>query len=145
MRLSQAGTDREFAEWLLDIGHGRGESTEARHIKLPEDMLCNTSSELIDFIYPDVDSEPPPPPHYFLHQMILARRNIDVSDINKDVLDHMHGPSKTFLSAEKLIREAGADGEDDQPIPVEVLQSIETSCLPSGELMLKKGCPLILL
>jgi hypothetical protein len=44
-----------------------------------------------------------------------------------------------------MICEAGADPEDDENIPVEFLQSVNSSSLPPGELNLKIGCSIILL
>jgi ATP-dependent DNA helicase PIF1 len=44
------------------------------------------------------------------------------------------------------MREAGADPEDEEPIPIEYLRAIQSSNLPpGGELNLKVGAPVILL
>lgn len=144
MRLGRQDDDRHFSEWLINLGHGRL-MAEDNTIEIAPDMISNSPNDLIDFIYPRVNSHPPPPPEYFQHRMILAPRNDDVSDINQDVLDRMAGESRTYYSADKIISEAGADSEDDQPIPVEFLRSINSASLPPGELTLKVGCPLILL
>lgn len=145
MRLSQTVQDQEFAQWLLDVGHGRNIDDES-NVNIPEDMICDTPTDLIDFIYPNVHCRPTPPPDYFSQRMILAPRNADVSNINMEVLRRMAGDEYTFHSADKVVHEQGADGdEDEQPIPVEFLRSIESSSLPPGELNLKLGCPLILL
>jgi hypothetical protein len=146
MRLETGGEDdREFASWLLDIGHGR-HIREDGTISLRNGMECDSSSSLIDFVYPGINSTPPPPPEYFLNRMILAPRNADVSEINEMVLQSMTGDSRTYISADKIIEEAGADGPDqDNQIPVEFLRSLNSGSLPPGELTLKIGCPLILL
>lgn len=146
MRLTHANADRIFADWLLDIGHGK----EGDKVPMPDNLLCETPADLIDFIYPDIGTLPPPPREYFSDRMILAPRNSDVADINSDVLERLHGESRTYYSADKIIREAGADqdiGDDyeEQPIPVEYLREIQETSLPPGELTLKKGCPIILL
>ena len=56
----------------------------------------------------------------------------------------MPGADTIFYSADSIESEPGADSEQES-IPVEFLQSLEASGLPSGELHLKPGCPLILL
>ena len=50
-----------------------------------------------------------------------------------------------FISADSVDREAGADGDLNEALPVEYLRSLDASGLPPGELRLKPGCPLILL
>jgi hypothetical protein len=148
MRLESAGQDqRDFAAWLLDIGHGRNISPEG-NISLREGMRCEAAFDMINFIYPDVGSVPAPPPDYFLNRMILAPRNSDVNDMNSEILGKMAGQSRTYFSADKIIEEAGADGDDnynDRQLPVEFLRSLNAASLPPGELTLKIGCPLILL
>nr|GAT59323.1 transcriptional factor B3 [Mycena chlorophos] len=69
-------------------------------------------------------------------------------EINSTVLGLMSGDSRTYVSADQVIEESGADGPRDAnkaPIPVEFLRSINSGSLPPGELTLKVGCPLILL
>ncbi|KAJ7042293.1 hypothetical protein C8F04DRAFT_946090, partial [Mycena alexandri] len=66
-------------------------------------MECDSPQALTDFIYPGISSIPPPPPDYFLHRMILAPRNADVSEINDTVLAAMSGDSRTYYSADKVI------------------------------------------
>lgn len=78
--------------------------------------------------------------------MILAPRNADVSEINNTVLNSLSGDARTYISVDKIIEEAGADGPGDESlIPVEFLRSLNSGSLPPGELTLKIGCPLILL
>jgi hypothetical protein len=101
----------------------------------------------MDFVYPGISNDPPPPPEYFLNRMILAPRNADLSEINKDVLGCMAGKQRTYFSADKMVQEVGADGqldEDEPPVPVEFLRSINNTSLPPGELSLRVGYPLIL-
>ena len=108
-------------------------------------MRTESPDSLIESIYPAIASTPLPPPEYFLNQMILAPRNIDVAEINQDILDRMQGPSRQYISADEITREPGADPRDDEPIPIEYLRSVNSSSLPPGELNLKVGCPVILL
>lgn len=137
--------DREsqsFSEWLLDVGHGRGNNDGK--INLPAEMRLDDINDLIDDIYPAINTTPPPPPDYFLQRMILAPRNADVSDVNHTILAQMSGEEHVYFSADQLIHEEGADGAL-EPIPVEFLRSVNAQSLPPGELPIKIGCPLILL
>jgi hypothetical protein len=147
MRLESEGqSEREFAAWLLDVGHGRNLDGEGC-VELRPQMQVDGPQDLMDFVYPGISSNPPPPPDYFLNRMILAPRNADVSEINGDVLSKMAGEEQAYFSADKMVEEVGADGEPngEPPLPVEFLRSINNASLPPGELTLKVGCPLILL
>lgn len=144
MRLEQGEDAREFAQWLLDVGHGRNLINE-NTVRFPDHMRTESPDSLIESIYPAIASTPPPPPEYFLNRMILAPRNIDVGEINQEILDRMAGDGCQYISADEVIRQPGADPRDDEPIPVEYLRSINSSSLPPGELNLKIGCPVILL
>lgn len=134
-----------FAQWLLDVGHGRA-TNEDGNITFPGDIRCATSSNLIDFIYPGIGSPTVPSSNYFLNRIILAPRNGDVGSMNTDILGRMGGAERVYVSADSVITEAGADAEDAQDVfPVEFLRSLNAPGLPAGELHLKTGCPLILL
>ena len=143
--------DIEFANWLLQVGHGRDMEEDSGEIPLPDSrMITHSSEDLVNFIYGDISTNPPPPPEYFLNRTILAARNSDVAEMNKEILQKMIGETKTYLSADSLIYEEGADDPhlrdpNAPPIPSEFLRSINTSSLPPGELPLKTGCPVILL
>ncbi len=114
-------------------------------IDIPSGMCCPTIDDLIDSTYAGVDSVPPPPPDYFLHRCILSPRNEDVNDVNNQVLDRFLGEERTYLSADSVVVEAGADDDnsDNQPFPVEFLRTLNASGLPLGDLRLKIGCPII--
>jgi hypothetical protein len=144
---NQDSNEREFASWLLDVGHGRAGGSSDGTVRLREGMQSPTLDSLIHSIYPQINSSELPPPEYFMRRMILAARNGDVDAINEDVLGRMPGRSKIYVSADSVVSEAGADGPDTHAndIPVEFLRSLTASGLPPGELTLKPGCPLILL
>lgn len=135
--------EADFARWLLDVGHGRNNMVDGT-VELPDGMVCRDCDTLVDAIYPEI-SGPTPPPQYFLERTILAARNGDVDGINENVLRRLAGESKTFLSADKVVCEAGADDPINDAMPPEYLRSLDASGLPPGELTLKTGCPLILL
>ncbi|CAG8757184.1 10256_t:CDS:1, partial [Ambispora leptoticha] len=64
-------------------------------------------------------------------------------DINHTVLDMFSGDQRTFLSADNAIIEEGADNYN--VYPVEYLNSLNPSSMPSYKLKLKIGCPIMLL
>lgn len=145
MRLDRADPDsRQFADWLLDIGHGRNMVGNGC-IRFPDSTRVPDLDSLISSIYPGIDSTPPPLPSYFLDRMILAPRNSDVRELNQQILDSMSGEARQYISADQLIEELGADEADAEPVPVEYLRNIDTASLAPGELNLKVGCPIILL
>ncbi len=80
MCLKQAPENAVFAQWLLDIDHGRvhvdGDYTK---IAIPSHMLRHSVDNLISSIYHDMDTgHAPPPPKYFLNRIILSTRNEDI-------------------------------------------------------------------
>jgi hypothetical protein len=108
MRLDVGPEEEQFAEWLLDVGHGRLNDPADGTMALPFDIITRDSENLIDSIFPRING-PTPPPSYFLECSILAARNGDVDGLNDNVLDRMVGERHTFISADKITTEAGAD------------------------------------
>lgn len=137
----------EFAAWLLDVGHGRSSADGSRSntTTIPASMHVSNDEELINAVYSGIGNAPIPPPDYFTKRMILAPRNSDVRQLNEDILALMDGDPVQYLSADRVIQEEGADPADAEPIPTEVLRSIEEPGSPPGILNLKIGCPVILL
>lgn len=142
MRLEADEDSQDFAEWLLDVGHGRHTEADCS-MTLPDIMKTPNLESLISYIYPGIATQSPPP-QYFSRRIILSARNIDVEDINLLVLSKMSGNKKTLLSADMVL---GVNGEEDaeSPIPVEFLRTMHAPGLPPGELRLKIGAPVILL
>jgi hypothetical protein len=77
MRLQQGNADaHEFAQWLLDIGHGRNMVENGNDIELLPGMRVDDEDTLLDTIYPAINTSPPPPPEYFMNRMILAPSSV---------------------------------------------------------------------
>jgi hypothetical protein len=141
--LDRTPESEEFAKWLLDVGAGKG-IDDSGNIELPAHLKCgNTVDDLINSVYPDIHIGNKPDA-YFLERTILACKNDDVFDVNKIMLDKFPGQEIRMMSADSVVMEAGADG-DFNPYPIEFLNSIRTSGLPLAELILKEGCPIMLL
>ena len=129
-----------FAQWLLDVGEGKGLSPE-KTISLPRTMITphNTLQSLIDVIYPNIAIQPKPD-SFFLDRTILTAKNDAVDAINAYLLHLFPGEVVTLLGFDTVIDVANA-----QDYPVEYLNSMKIAGLPLAHLKLKKGCPLMLL
>ena len=82
-----------------------------------------------------------------MDRMILAPRNSDVGDLNRQILGLMLGEEEVFSSVDSVVDEAGADdsSQSHDMFPAEFLCTLNPPGLPPGELRLKLGCPIILL
>jgi len=143
MHLGQDPESDDFAQWLLQIGAGRG-MLEDSTVSLPPHMRCpnNTPQSLIDSLYSALlqpGPQDPLPDSYFLDRTILSAKNADVDNINSSILESFPGNKATFTSADSV-----AEREYDY-IPPEFLHTLTPSGFPLHKLELKKGAPLMLL
>ena len=130
--------EQEFAKWLLNAsGMDAGTSPDGV-LKLPDEMVCADSNALIDAVYPDIQGRRPAP-EYFLDRSILAARNKDVHGINQEILDCMGGEEIVLISADSVDREAGADGDLNEALPVEYLRSLDASAAPTRRAQIETG------
>ena len=143
MRLRDNAEEREFAQWQLDVGHGR-HTDDNGIISLPPYFHCpqNTVESLIDTIYPGIKSHPLPHDDYFFERSILSARNDDVDDINLKILKDFPGEERAYHSADSIQEQK--DG-DVTMYPMEYLNSINVSGMPLSKLKLKVGCPVMVL
>lgn len=150
MRLGQSEGDREYAQWLQEMGQG-SHTTADCDITLPDQMRLpqNSLNNLLSSIYSDImdpDKPNPPDPHYFLNRIILSSRNIDVHSINDEVLKHWDGEETSVQSADSIANiNNPQDNTEAQLYPTEFLNSINVSSLPLAKLTLRIGCPLMIL
>jgi hypothetical protein len=98
MRLARSTlNEQDFANLLLDVGHGRNNDTDGTIVFDPEMHVLN-SKALINYIYPNIDKVVPPL-SYFLDHIILAPRNSDVVDLNAAILNRFQ--SLTVLTSSR--------------------------------------------
>jgi hypothetical protein len=145
MRLGEDQSEREFAKWQLDVGQGDYTDDDG-NIVLPDHFKCleNTLESLIETMYPNISNLPLPTDQYFSEHMLLSAHNEDVHAINAQILDNFPGAEHVYHSADSV----GSDGDDEDVqhfYPVEHLNSINASGLPLSKLVLKKGCPVMVL
>jgi hypothetical protein len=144
MRVGVDAEEREFARWLIEVGHGQ-HTDETGNIVLPERFCCpeNTVESLVQEIYSGIDQEPLPPDHYFAERAILSAKNADVDELNRLILEKFPGIARVHNSADSIIRVEGDPTE--LLYPTEYLNSINASGLALAKLELKVGCPVTVL
>lgn len=147
MRLCTTDNSHTFAQWLLDIGHGRPTHAEdtSTSITVPQGMCCNTEHDLITSVYGLMTNLlQVPPPEFFRDKAILAARNKDIRSLNSTILACLPGEERIYFSADSYSIESPSQ-QQNPDIPVEFLHTLNASGLPVAELHLKQGCPIIIL
>jgi hypothetical protein len=106
LNLGQDGTEREFAQWQLDVGHGK-HTNGSGDIVLPDHFKCpeNTLESLIETIYPGIANSTLPSDQYFADCTILSAHNEDVYSINSQILQSFPGEEKLYQSADWVEKE----------------------------------------
>jgi hypothetical protein len=148
MRVQDDPVEQQFAQWQVDVGHGRL-SDEEGNVHIPPGFCCpqNTVESLIEQIYPNIGT-PLHPPHadlFFSERAILSARNADVNSLNHTILDLFPGELIEAQSADSVIDDDENNQDGELLYPTEYLNSITSSGLPLAHLRLKVGCPLMLL
>ncbi|CAG8854379.1 12665_t:CDS:1, partial [Gigaspora margarita] len=125
------------------IGNGSNTSQLQNTILLPEYMKVGPDIQsLIKAIYFNIEQQNLSD-DFLWDRMLLSARNDDVQDINNIVLDIFSGHKCTYLSANNIIIEDGADNTN--VYPIKYLNSLNLSGMPPFKLDLKIGCPIMLL
>lgn len=130
-----------YAETLLKIGDGRLETDAEGCVTLTGDFcqLVHSDSELVASVYPDLQNNI----HvnqYFWETAILAPINNIVNKINSVILSKVPVDTTEYLSVDTVM-----DTEQSTSYPVEFLNSLELSGVPSHKLQLKLGVPVMLM
>ena len=144
MRLGQDQAERDFAQWQLEVGHGKHTNADG-DITLLDEFKCpqNTLDSLIATLYPGISDDTLPSDQYFTDRCILSAQNEDVHSINAQVLNTFPGEERIYQSADWVASEN--DDDISSIYPVEFLNSINASGLPLAKLKLKIGCSVIVL
>ncbi|KXN87118.1 hypothetical protein AN958_09190 [Leucoagaricus sp. SymC.cos] len=98
--------------------------------------------DLTNFIYPDIQLHQPD--QYFLDRTVLSSRNDEVDEINATILDKFPGEKHILMGVDSIDLDNPHDGNYN-PYPMEYLNSLNVSGLPLAKLVLKVGCPIMLL
>jgi hypothetical protein len=161
MRLSKNDlTDNEkksisdFANWILQIGEGRIQSfnhtddKDTSWIEIPENLLITSYTDPIEAIfhstysnfnanYNNID--------YLRERAIITPRNSTVHNINSYAINLLPGDKTTYFSSDTISSDSGSDENINLLYPTEFLNKLEFNGLPSHELTLKVGMPIMLL
>jgi hypothetical protein len=157
--LRQAGNEQQaleleaFAAFLKHVGEGTEQEYPAvgeSCIRIPSDMCCGgpdaSLDNLIEQVYGGLrDLEPEQRAQHIIERAILTPLNAQVDAINTRMMEWLaafdggRGP-KEYLSADNTVGEG-----DERVYPVEYLNSLEFSGVPPHKLLLRVGCPIILL
>ncbi|KAG5550191.1 hypothetical protein RHGRI_015221 [Rhododendron griersonianum] len=142
MRLNSTDlANSNFAEFLNEIGTNPEEVVE-----LPSTIQkCESVSELLFTVYPQLDVVGTITPTFLNERTILSARNDDVSAINLAALNVFPGDTTTYFAADKMSFDDAHDRSITNRYPNEYLNSLNPSGLPPFKLDLKVGCPIMLL
>ena len=144
MRVQRAVSDNEeqsyFAIFLNDLGDGKLEYNNNNEILIPSAIGTDVLSEsqLIAAVYSD--NERLRDPEWINERTILCSTNRQVKALNDKMIARCSGSSTIYISIDTV-----SSGENEMTFPVEVLNSIEISGLPSHTLKLKIGTPVMLM
>ncbi|XP_075188624.1 uncharacterized protein LOC142288848 [Anomaloglossus baeobatrachus] len=139
-------TDPDYSKWLLK--HGNGELTNQYNlgediIEIPEDMLCKDC--IVTEVFGqrlNIDINDKNNVNKASSYAILCAKNEDVTLLNSRVMDRMPGEYKLYKSDDSI----DVDNEDEREhYPVEFLNSVTPSGMPSHILQLKIGTIVMLL
>ncbi len=135
MRLTQEEGSAEFAEWLLDVGHGRA-NDDNNMVSIPQHMVVPDAETLFQSIYPNLHCDPPPSSDYFEERILISARNRDVGSSNTELLGHMCGEHYVYPGADTVHATGRSHGQQDlSSVPPEFLRTMEESGLPPASCM----------
>ena len=151
MRINKVkGSDKkeakEFSDYLLEIGEGRvktktdTELSYIDYIDIPKKLIQNMNMiDLIKKTYPDIEKVNENK-NQFTGRAIVTPKMVDVDQINQIATNLMPGEIKEYFSCDSMLKESNQN-----IYPIEFLNMINVSGLPSHKLSLKKGTPIMLL
>ena len=143
----------KYARWdgfLSDVGSGRrGEGVvscdgsrhdAAKLMRLPDEIVFDSQelSDFVDAVYPDIAANYRDAT-WLTQRAILAPKNEDVDEINREVLSRLPGDEITFLSADETTDDTSGLWSTD------ILNTFEPTGMPPHALKLKVGCVVMLL
>nr|XP_047146316.1 ATP-dependent DNA helicase pif1-like [Hydra vulgaris] len=130
----------DFSEWLLKLGSGtipgKEEDPFKGCIEIPQQCIIRENESFVEKIFGDAQQDD------YAKRVILTPTNVDSLSINEEVLERLHGEVKTYLSADQIDTD---DLNERNNFPVEFLNSLTPSGMPTHCLKLKIGCVIMLL
>ena len=134
----EAGT---FATKVLEVGDGKIPSDNAGYIEIESQLgnIVASVEELMSAVYPNLQNNFTNF-QWLRERAIMAPRNDTVNVINFNLLQIIPGEQKSFQSIDTVM-----DLDQVVNYPVEFLNSLDPPGLPSHNLVLKIGAPVMLL
>lgn len=113
MRASKA--QKEFAQWLLNIGNGMGmDGRPANFVQIPDKYQEHCIDDIVEFCFPsDVIANPIMKSTKLFEAALLCPRNEDVSEINEKVMTKIPGNLHTLESIDQPMVENVRDTDDE--------------------------------
>ncbi|KAK9742463.1 hypothetical protein RND81_03G174800 [Saponaria officinalis] len=151
----QENTDiKEFGEWVLDIGDGKIPATEKTGedektwISIPDDMLIENTGDpvasIVEEVYPNL-LENYTDTTYLQGRAILTPKNKTADEVNTYMLGLIPGQQIVSKSVDRICQMTRNVTNMENIYPTEFLNSLKFQGLPNHEMILKVGCPVILL
>uniref|UniRef100_A0A6N2LTF1 ATP-dependent DNA helicase n=1 Tax=Salix viminalis TaxID=40686 RepID=A0A6N2LTF1_SALVM len=144
----------EFSEWILNVGNGQIsnlaslDESDDSFVSIPSDLLlensCEPISTTVSTIYPticDIQVDP----GYFRERVIVTTKNTAVAEINDFVLNIAPGEKHVYLSVDSIYTSSTESDDANSLYPIEYNYQLEFNGVPSHQLALKVGTPVMLL
>uniref|UniRef100_A0A6N2MB69 ATP-dependent DNA helicase n=1 Tax=Salix viminalis TaxID=40686 RepID=A0A6N2MB69_SALVM len=161
MRLSTDGLSleekaqiREFSEWILSVGNGQISdlpslsTADECFVTIPFHLLlrasCDPIPTIVSAIYPNI-CDVQIDPTYYRERAIVTTKNTTVAEINAFVLSITPGTKRVYLSVDSVSTSSTESDDASSLYPIEYINQLEFNGIPSHELALKIGTPVMLL
>ncbi|XP_073137506.1 uncharacterized protein [Henckelia pumila] len=135
--------DAEFSQLLLRIGDGFQHAVHGNFIKLTDSMVIplegdHSIYQLIDVVFPNM-IEYINDANYMVSRAIITPKNTDVDKINEILISKFSGEELEYVSWDFV------EDDNNNIFQEEFLNSLSPSGLPPHRIVLKVGCPVMLL
>ncbi|XP_070666782.1 uncharacterized protein [Malus domestica] len=148
---------KDFANWILKVGDGEIDNIDALNdsndidtsvIEIPKDLIIHSSTNPIAAIscatFPNFENSFDDFV-YLRERAIITPRNTTVSDVNDYITNLLPREHHTFLSYDSLCSSNGNFENLETMYPTEFLNKLDFNGLPTHNLILKVGMPIMLL
>ena len=115
---------KEFADWVLQVGNGELNDSNADSIEIPP--ISIVADNIIESVFDD-------PTVDITKRVILTPKNDASLLLNKQVLDRLQGEQRLYLSVDRVMCD---DEEEQQNYPLEFINSLTPSGMPEHWLFL---------
>ncbi|XP_053968773.1 uncharacterized protein LOC128870203 [Anastrepha ludens] len=142
VRLHGDEASREFSNQLLQIGEGRFMNTPGNYSETFPDNFCRlatSAADIVNSVFHDIEVNFKNQ-EWLRERAILAPRNDQATNLNIAIQNKLPGAVKTSKSIDTVV-------DEDQAVnyPIEFLNSLEPSGMPSHQLHLKRGSPIMMM